>query len=317
MSKKHGIAKWRKDPKCIEKYQFLYHILPHPLHHKRATLLSTGAFFSYLLLIVLLMGLFRFIPAIFPGVLGYASNINVRDLLTKTNTEREKSNLSLLVLNEKLSKAAEEKAKNMFKEDYWAHVSPKGVEPWDFIVSQDYDYTYAGENLAKNFSSSLDVVKAWMESPSHRENVLNRNYKEIGFAVVNGVLDGYETTLVVQMFGTPRDITQVATKQEEARVLDQISTQAYATKPANNENSVQQPVQGYEVVYTPKVDVSTITRMVSAAFVVFIISLLVVDVWYSRKKGIVKFTGHTLAHIIVLIFAVLSIWFLLIPGRIL
>jgi uncharacterized protein YkwD len=72
--------------------------------------------------------------------------------------------------------------------------SPDGTEPWDFILGEKYDYIYAGENLAKNFSTFDDVVEAWYNSPSHKENLLNKNYTEMGFAIVNGELNGYETT---------------------------------------------------------------------------------------------------------------------------
>ena len=135
------------------------------------------------------------------GVLGYASNINSDELLKYTNQRRVDFGLEPLSMNSALSKAAQKKAEDMFKYGYWAHVSPTGTEPWSFILAQDYDYVFAGENLARNFSRSKDVVDAWFASPSHRENLLNRNYRDMGFAITNGVLDGYETTVVVQMFG--------------------------------------------------------------------------------------------------------------------
>ncbi|GIW69557.1 MAG: hypothetical protein KatS3mg101_0304 [Patescibacteria group bacterium] len=263
-----------------------------------------------------------------PGVLGYASNISVKDLLEYTNAKRRDSGLSELRLNAALSAAAKLKAEDMFKNQYWAHVSPSGKEPWDFILSQNYDYIYAGENLAKNFNNSKDVVEAWMKSQSHRENLLSPNYDEIGFAVVNGVMDGYETTLVVQMFGRPRTASQVASVYEEQAVLEKeakataavseressVTTAGVAGGAPSGEMSVYTPV---EAPAKPTIDVTTAAKTVSAVFGGFVGTLLALDVWYSRKKQIRKFNGHTLAHLGVLVLVVASIWFVLTPGIVL
>ena len=87
------LAKWRKNPHSIEKYQFWYHFVPHPDGKKRATLLSNSAIVIYVLLIVTLMSLFRFVPKVFPGVLGYASSVDVKSLLDLTNKRREEAGL--------------------------------------------------------------------------------------------------------------------------------------------------------------------------------------------------------------------------------
>lgn len=315
------IPKWRTNPKAIEKFKFIHHFIPHPEKKERAKFLSLKFFGMYIFLIVFLMGLFRIIPYFVPGVLGYASNINISDLLDHTNKAREKNNLDDLVLNESLSKAAYKKALDMFANDYWAHVSPSGTEPWDFIVAENYDYTYAGENLAKNFSSSSDVVKAWIESPSHRENLLSRNYKEVGFAVVNGTLNGFETTLVVQMFGQPRDLSLVASKEESSKYLRQISTQGVSTvasKVTENNSKLAQPVK--EVLENKQVkplDVNVLLRNVGVLFLGFILGLFALDMYFSWKNNINKLTGHTFAHFLMLLMALVSIWFVLRPGHIL
>jgi hypothetical protein len=319
--KQRIIKNWRRDPHAIDKYQFLYFFVPHPQKKRRAELLSNKALVIYAILVLMLVGIFRLIPLIMPGILGYASNINVNDLLKYSNNKRGEFGASELVLNEKLSNAAKKKAEDMFANDYWAHVSPSGVEPWDFILSQGYDYIYAGENLAKNFSTSKEVVEAWYKSPSHRDNLLNRNYDEIGFAVVNGTLDGYETTLVVQVFGRPRDRSLVVSKEDEQKYLRQVSEQAVSDF-VELEEPV--PVSGgipateisrREVL--PFIDVSTATHSISILFALFLVSLLSLDIWYSRTKGVTKFTGHTFLHLSFLIVVILSIWFVLTPGSIL
>ncbi|KKR55100.1 MAG: hypothetical protein UT92_C0008G0008 [Candidatus Curtissbacteria bacterium GW2011_GWA1_40_24] len=295
---------------ALEKYQFIHHFVPHAVLQTRARLLSNAALVAYIGLILVVFALFRILPLFFPGVLGYASNINIVDLLTDTNEMREKQGLEPLRLNPQLTKAANLKAQHMFKNNYWAHIAPDGTDPWTFILSQDYDYTYAGENLAKNFNSSDQVVDAWMKSTSHRQNLLNGNYDEIGFAVVNGVLDGYETTLVVQLFGTPKVLSAVVSKEEEGALLA-------ALAPANPQEAPQPALIPSPQQVLPAVDVSIASKSIGILFGSFVLALFALDVWYSKKKGILKFTGHTVAHIAILLFAILGVLFVLSPGTIL
>lgn len=317
---------WRKNSKSIEKFQFIYHFLPHPEKKKRAEYLTNKAIFLYCVLIVLVTFAFRFVPKIAPGVLGYASDINVSDLLKYTNRKREEVGVGDLAINQKLSVAAEKKAQDMFKDGYWAHVAPDGAEPWDFILSEGYDYIYAGENLAKNFSTSKEVVEAWYKSPSHKSNLLSSNYNEVGFAVVNGVMNGYETTLVVQMFGKVRQPSYVASvyegngsKSEEPVKGTETSALDHQAEPSNVVNEEKSQVTAEipsSVKSSPVIDITSATKSISLAFGGFVGSLLALDIWYSKKKGISKFSGQTLAHIIMLLVVVFSIWFVFRPGLI-
>jgi len=222
-NKKVNVPKWRKDPKSIKKYQFFYYFLPHSQKKTRSKLLSSKFFLSYILLLLIPIFGLNFSSNIFPGVLGYASNISIESLFEETNKIRIENNIQAVKLNKDLSNAAYNKALDMFKNNYWSHISPSGTEPWDFILASDYDYIYAGENLAKNFYNSNDVVKAWFDSPSHKDNLLNTNYQEVGFAVVNGVLNGFKTTLVVQMFGQPRFQGNLEIEQDYVQMAKEIS----------------------------------------------------------------------------------------------
>lgn len=135
------------------------------------------------------------------AVLGYATSINANDLLTRTNAERTAVGLPALTLDTRLNQSASLKAANMFAENYWAHVSPSGLQPWHWFTQANYPYTYAGENLAKDFDTSAGTVQGWMNSAGHKANILNANYTQIGFAVQNGTLVGGQTTLVVAHYG--------------------------------------------------------------------------------------------------------------------
>lgn len=138
-----------------------------------------------------------------PQILGFATSIYQQELIALTNSERQNQGLGGLTENTTLNQAAQLKAQHMFENNYWAHVSPDGIDPWHWFEQVGYDYLSAGENLARNFDTSNGVVSAWMASPTHRDNILHDSFTEIGIAVVNGNLDGEETTLVVQLFGTP------------------------------------------------------------------------------------------------------------------
>lgn len=138
-------------------------------------------------------------------VLGFATSISVDQVVAQTNQKRAEAGLAPLTFSGSLARAAQLKAEDMFSNQYWAHTSPQGKEPWDFIRMAGYSYQSAGENLARDFMGTGEMVEAWMNSPTHRANIVNSRYQEIGIAVVNGTLEGTETTLVVQMFGRPRE----------------------------------------------------------------------------------------------------------------
>lgn len=148
------------------------------------------------------------------GVLGRESNITISELVQQTNEQRLTAGAGTLTVNETLSKAAFMKAQDMFSNDYWAHNSPTGVTPWKWLADVDYAYDVAGENLAKNFPNAATTVKAWMDSESHRKNMLDGRYKEVGFAVVDGTLEGKQTTLVVAYYGLPADNSKVASASD-------------------------------------------------------------------------------------------------------
>jgi len=301
----------------LVKFQFMHHFLPHPHHKRRAKLLSNHALFTYLAAVFFIYGFLNFVPKFLPGILGYAADIRVYELLTLTNQEREEIGLLPLKTNRALTEAAKQKARDMFRQDYWAHVSPDGVEPWDFILDERYDYSYAGENLAKNFQTSKEVVVAWHASPSHRDNLLSENYNEVGFAVVDGVLDGYETTLVVQMFGKKRSSAYLASAQPSSPSAEEepeeVETAVEVPEAAPSENQIVAPLEGVQGA----VDVSKVPRYLGLMIGGFLIALLSLDIWYSKRVGVLKLTGNTFAHLSFLVLAVLGMWFVLTPGKIL
>lgn len=141
------------------------------------------------------------------NVLGATSNFSSQALLDDTNSQRGADHEPGLVLNDQLSAAAQAKANDMAAKDYWAHNSPDGRTPWSFITAAGYHYQMAGENLAYGFTNAADAVAGWMNSPTHRANILNASYKDVGFGVAQS--SNYQgqgpETIVVAEYGEPAE----------------------------------------------------------------------------------------------------------------
>ncbi len=125
-------------------------------------------------------------------------------LVDMTNEARAESDLQTLKINPVLVKAAEEKVKDMVEKSYFAHTSPDGITPWFWFSDVGYKFAYAGENLAVGFNESAQVHSGWINSPTHKANILSANFTEIGIAVADGYHKGKPATFVVQMFGKPK-----------------------------------------------------------------------------------------------------------------
>jgi hypothetical protein len=131
-----------------------------------------------------------------------ASDITIENVVNLTNQSRGESGEQVLSVNSKLSAAAEAKAEDMISKNYFSHTSPAGVTPWRWIEKENYEYNYAGENLAMDFHSAEKMEEAWMASPTHRANIMNEKYSDIGVAVKEGLINGHDTILAVVMFGS-------------------------------------------------------------------------------------------------------------------
>lgn len=277
--------------------------IPHHGNNHRAKALHIDVLTLYVLaFLVINIGL-RMMTQRFPDVLGYATNIQVQELLRKTNEKRIEAGLPPLRLDQQLSQAAAKKAEDMFAKNYWAHVSPDGKTPWDFILASGYKYTVAGENLAKNFQDSAGVVNAWMASPSHRDNILKKGYKDIGFAVMNGKLQGEETTLVVQMFGarpSARPVSQAIDDPTEQSIASELMI-ADAGAPTNPVEVPQVAASINEipfpsVISMPQVDVVKVRRDITMVFGGMFLGALLLDIWIMAKKKKVRAVGSSIAH---------------------
>lgn len=131
-------------------------------------------------------------------------NLTRKGVIEWTNIERKKHNLASLKENPLLNSSAEEKLRDMFQNQYFAHYSPSGVGVGDLVEQSGYEFIMVGENLALgNFDGDRDLIEAWMNSPGHRKNILDKHYQEIGVAVGKGMFEEKEVWIAVQHFGLP------------------------------------------------------------------------------------------------------------------
>lgn len=267
--------------------------IPHKDTHKKAHLLSWEGLLIYIMIFILLQVGFSIFSYARPGVLGISSNIDQKKLIELTNIEREKKGLSPVIENEALSKAAQMKAANMLTEGYWAHFAPSGKTPWDFILGSGYKFTFAGENLAKNFSNSDEVVSAWMASPTHKDNLLNPNYHDIGMAVVEGELNGQTTTLIVQMFGTTQNLVAKPTVSVQGEEVE-ISPEEYAAKPdlVLNANLVAPT--------PPLINPYTVLKYAGFSVIGLMAVLLFADLYVLYRRRIFRISSYHVAHMALL-----------------
>lgn len=164
-----------------------------------------------------------------------ATGISIEEIIEATNQKRIENGLTPLYRNHLLEKAAIEKLKDMLNKQYWSHYGPNGETPWSFILNAGYEYTYAGENLAKDFTNTKSLINAWMNSPTHRANILHEKYQEIGVGILSGQLHGKNTLLIAQIFGARNDFIPTTAQHNSNTATYSIeSYQPTINKPLNN-----------------------------------------------------------------------------------
>lgn len=188
--------------RLIGVYHHLHdHIIPNHRNNHRPHALRHHVLAGYSVLLVLLKVFAVTAAVVVPAASVYSSAITRANIISLTNQTRIGLGLPTLVENGLLNAAAQNKATDMLADQYFAHTSPDGVTPWNFINNAGYYYQYAGENLAVHYTSAEGVVSGWMASPTHRANIVDERFSDIGVGIAEGVFEDYDTTFVVQMFG--------------------------------------------------------------------------------------------------------------------
>jgi len=242
-----------------------------------------------------------------------------------TNTARVEDNLPDLTVSPVLTEGAQDKANDMAAKGYFSHITPSGQLPWYWFKLVGYNYEYAGENLAVNFTDSQALMTAWLNSPAHRANILGANYTQIGMGMATGTYQGQSAIFVVQFFGTPESAVSSSTSIPAEPVVTQASslssdTEAIsATTPvetvASSSTAIEPAVLGAEtstietspqaqkvslwdlIISSPHTYLSY-ALIVLAAFFIIMLILSALPFFSRRLHSNAKFNGLSLVIII-------------------
>ena len=266
-------------------------LLPHHSNNQRAKLLHHESVLVIAICLLVSGFLLSHLKVTHPRVLGSAVDISSEELVLLTNQARAKEGVGPLTLNDQLSNSAHADADYMFAKNYWAHIAPDGTTPWEFIKTSGYSYVFAGQNLARGYNTSSDVINAWLESPDHRANMLSKNYEDVGFAVEKGNLTGEsDTVLVVEMFGGKNGANLTQTKTSSP------ANPARQTVLAEGSTQQQTPI----FVNAPVINTFAFARNITLFLLAVFILVFVIDAVFIQKKKIFRIVGHNMDHVLFL-----------------
>lgn len=224
----------------IRRRSFLHRLHDYFLPNRRNA--HRPHFFSWTSLTIVVIGIvalecayFTQIKFVFPHT-NFLAAVLPGTLVALTNEDRVTNDVPAVTENATLDHAATLAAQDMAGKGYFAHVSPTGVTPWDWLQQVGYQYTYAGENLAVNFTDSAAVESAWMASPEHHANIVKSQYTQVGIGVANGMYQGKKTIFVVTFFA--------------ALATPQVVVSNLSTAPPPSSPTAIRPVPSQETVPT-------------------------------------------------------------------
>lgn len=231
--------------------------------------LESRFLFSYLFFLIFLKFIifpfFVFFPK-FPFFAEISKNV----LFSLTNKEREKFNVLPLREDPLLTLAAQLKAKDMLERQYFSHQDPDGNPPWKWLKKVGYDFQVAGENLAIGFLDSEEVFSAWMNSYSHRENLLNPRFEEMGIGIAKGNFKGSEVTVIVQFFGTKKpqqkSVPKVVTVSPSEKIKKETKPNiAKETLPSTFVEKPKEKILKEETATSPKIALESSTSQIATS----------------------------------------------------
>lgn len=227
-----------------------YFILPSKENNYKSLLLQSNMLLYFVVIILTLRIGVALISINIPQNIFFA-DITKASLENFANQTRKAMGLPALLKNSKLDYAAQMKAENMIANNYFAHTSPSGITPWFWFSKAGYDYKHAGENLAIGFYESEEVYIAWLNSSSHKANIINPKYTEVGTAVLSG-FGPNNAIIVVQEFGSPikpviaptknNNINPVVNTKTEVAPINKLAEKVPVTETQTIKTNDQAPV---------------------------------------------------------------------------
>jgi uncharacterized protein YkwD len=125
-----------------------------------------------------------------------------------TNVIRAGLGVKPLRENDRLDRAAFDKAQDMMVNEYFDHISPKKIGLAYWLSKNGYSFRSAGENLAMGFETANDIVGGWKNSRTHYMNMIDPEFTEIGVGLVSGKFKNQDMTVAAQLFGAPENSTR-------------------------------------------------------------------------------------------------------------
>ena len=220
-----------------------------------------------------------------PVVLGETSRLDGKKVIELINKIRHENGLKRLKVNPLLSQAARMKANDMIKRGYWSHKTPEGKSPWVFIEKAGYQYQVAGENLAKGFRSDQELVKAWVRSPLHRKNLLDKDFQEVGIGIDYGKLNGVYTSVVVLYLAKPLD-------NKGVQLIKQVS--AYEGKGLDVSKKMNKKNWSWYI------DVGWFKLSFAGLILLLLLVAVIVDFWQVEKMIPKRYHSRSRLHLVFL-----------------
>ena len=151
----------------------------------------------YRLLSIQILVLFAFSLNIVNADFQHTHNTHYLSIFSAVNQNRNMAGLQSVNMTERAMAAAQAKADEMVRLSEFRHSLSSGFALFDLVHSHGYSFFTAGENLALFYSNGAEAVEGWMQSPSHRSNILNDRFEEVGIGVAEGSWFGYDGTVYV------------------------------------------------------------------------------------------------------------------------
>lgn len=115
-----------------------------------------------------------------------AAEIKMLDLV---NEERAKVGAPALVMDQTLVQIARDHSMDMWQRGYFSHVNPDGEDPFARMREGGAKFLRAGENIA--LAPNVEVAhRGLMNSPGHKRNILDPNFRRVGIGIINGGIYG-------------------------------------------------------------------------------------------------------------------------------
>ncbi|MFA6131637.1 MAG: CAP domain-containing protein [Patescibacteria group bacterium] len=244
------------------------YFVPHEGNDHKPKAIRHQALFAYSFFLIIIKLALISAQLFLPSASLYSSAVTRENIIDLTNASRRSAGLTELVDNTKLDAAAQAKAEDMILNQYFAHTSPANVTPWQWILSNGYAYELAGENLAVYYTQAEDTLAGWLASPTHRANIMDERFADIGVGVARGNFNNFENSIVVvQMFGKPRNKPSEILAQEtepETKlatitnvVLTTTGVEVAVTAPTADEVEVSLNENSVELVKDERTDIWT------------------------------------------------------------